>query len=55
MNQLHRELIKTCIQSNTYGENKGSRYTGCPISKCRNCDARSDCDKETWIRFGGKI
>lgn len=28
-------------------------YIGCSIKKCRACDVRMACDKETWIRLGG--
>jgi hypothetical protein len=48
------EIMKACMQSNTYGENKGSGFTGCPISKCRECGAKKECSKENWTRLGGK-
>lgn len=48
-------IMLGCMQSNTYGENKGSGYTGVSISKCRECDARMKCSRDEWLRLGGKI
>jgi hypothetical protein len=49
------ETMKLCMQTHVYGENTGNGYTGAPVSKCRKCDARKECDKETWLRLGGKL
>jgi positive regulator of sigma E activity len=48
-------IMLACMQSYSYGENTGSGYTGAPISKCRKCPARNVCDKDTWIKLGGKV
>ena len=48
------QKMKSCMVSHVYGENTGKGYTGKPISECRVCDARMTCDKETWVRLGGK-
>jgi hypothetical protein len=49
------DIMKKCMESNTYGENSGSGYTGVPISKCRKCDAKKECSMENWIRAGGRV
>ena len=52
---ISKEIMLICMQSNTYGENKGTGYTGCSISKCRICEARKECSRDEWIKLGGKI
>jgi hypothetical protein len=47
-------IMKACMETNQYGENTGKGFTGVPISKCRACDARKECDRETWEALGGK-
>jgi hypothetical protein len=30
-------------------------YMGCEIKKCRACEVRMNCDKETWVKLGGVV
>ena len=41
-----KKIMQNCMQTETYG--------GCPIDKCRACKAKRQCDKATWVSFGGK-
>ena len=49
-----KQIILNCIPKTDKNGNQVT-YDNYPVSECRMCDAKKDCNKETWKLLGGRV